>query len=301
MGTCHWQVASLIHTVSVYLIWWGFICFTFTFTSATSARASSLAIHQECFHVDGHVLQPEHHKHCRQKHYLSPPASPPPYFHCIMLLLPTSLDTPSFSPSAMNSLSTDCIVLTTCFSSSSSCIHTRSRCQQSPPARPRSHQDCTWTVMVSKIAELLPSCSPAWSTSPPCPPPMWLGFTSSPALPRLSNETMHFQCMGGHKLVHTVFYSNYLIWWGFACLYYAPPCITSATPERTKDQDIKMLSWWWAGRPARTSSTPPARAPPATAPPLTTSQLSKWNNIRIDISDNSQVWFGIITKWGWYV
>ena len=77
-----------------------------TFTSATSARASSLAIHQECFHVDGHVIQPEHHKHCRQKHYLSPPPSPPPYFHhCIMLLLPTSLDTPSFSPSAMNSLS----------------------------------------------------------------------------------------------------------------------------------------------------------------------------------------------------
>ena len=113
------------------------------------------------------------------------------------------------SPSAMNSLSTNCIVLTTCFSSSLSCIHTR--CQQSPPAPPRSHQDCTWAVMVSKIAELLPSCSPAWSTSPPCPPPMWLGFTSSPALPRLSNETMHFQCMGGHNLVHTVFYSNYLI------------------------------------------------------------------------------------------
>ena len=80
-------------------------------------------------------------------------------FIASMLLLPTSLDTPSFSPSAMNSLSTDCIVLTTCFSNSSSCIHTR--CQQSPPAPPRSHQDCTWAVMVIKIAELLPSCSPA--------------------------------------------------------------------------------------------------------------------------------------------
>ena len=170
-----------------------------------------MAIHQECFHVDGHILQPEHHKHCRQKHYLSPPASPPPYFHhCIMLLLLTSFDTPSFSPSAMNSLSTDCIVLITCFSNSSSCIHTR--CQQSPPAPPRSHQDCTWAVMVIKIAELLPSCSPARSTSPPCPPSMWLGNTSSPALPRLSNETMQFQRMGGHKLVHTVFYSKFLIW-----------------------------------------------------------------------------------------
>ena len=163
MGNCHWQVANLIHTVSVYLIWWGFFCLY-----QCHRRHYHLHISHVCqgffighppgiFHVDGHILQPEHHKHCRQKHYLSPPASPPPYFHCIMLLLPTSLDTPSFSPSAMNSLSTDCIVLTTCFSNSSSCIHTR--CQQSPPAPPRSHQDCTWTVMVSKILGLLPSCS----------------------------------------------------------------------------------------------------------------------------------------------
>ena len=63
------------------------------------------------------------------------------------------------------------------------------------------------------------------------------------------------------KLIHTVSYSDYLVWWGFACLYYSPHII-HACKDFFIGHTPRMLSWWWASPPAWTSPTPPSRAPP---------------------------------------
>ena len=62
------EIANLIHSHSIvlsseYLVWWGFVCLYY----------SLLATHQEFFHDDGQVLQPELLQLRLQEHHLSPP------------------------------------------------------------------------------------------------------------------------------------------------------------------------------------------------------------------------------------
>ena len=94
---------------------------------------------------------------------------------------------------------------------------------------------------------------------------------------------------------HTVSYSDYLVWWGFVSLYYSPPCITWYMSARTSFLATHQECFHDDGQVLQPVHDQLRLQEHHLSPPYNSQQMKL---IRMDISDNQPVWFGIITKWG---